>query len=97
VDKQDNGELIVPLPRQSKVRSPSPCFFTTGKPLIFWWLKTYGPLVPLAPNDAIETTGAWDDCLGNGLVSIILIDAWAICIILPAIIYLSHISDGIDD
>lgn len=47
-------------------------------------------------DEAIETTGAWDDSLPNGLVSVIFTDTYVIWIICPAIIYLYKISDGID-
>lgn len=46
---------------------------------------------------AMETTGAWDACLGSGLVSAILTDTRAILIILHVIIYPSQTSDGIND
>ena len=38
-----------------------------------------------------------DDHLGNGLDSVILIDTWAIWIVLHAIIYLSQSVNGIDE
>ena len=46
----------------------------------------------------METTGPWDDYLGNGLVSAICIDAQTIRIILCAVIYPSISSiDGEDN
>lgn len=53
-------------------------------------------LVPLSTNEVMETTGAWDFHLGNGLVSAILFEAKDLCIIPPAIIYPSPISGGTD-
>lgn len=86
VDKQDSESSLPPLPRQSKV-SPHHISPPQEKPLIYWvwWLKTDAvlvllPLMPMRP-------GAWYDHLGNGLVSVILIDTQDIWIILSTVIY----------
>ena len=44
----------------------------------------------------METAGAWNDRLGNELVSAVLTNTQAIWVIHPDIIYPSQISDGID-
>ena len=81
------------LHRQSLPHVPPPQeklspYGTGSQRLILSWC--------LCPK-AMETTGAWDACLGNGLVSAILTDTQAILIILHVIIYPSQMSDCIDD
>lgn len=51
----------------------------------------------LPPNETIKTKGAQDNLLGNGQISLILVDTQAIWNILPIIIYPSQTPGDIDD
>lgn len=74
------------------------CSSCTRKNFIFqvWKLITGTILVPLSPNEVMETTGAWDFHLGNGLVPATWFEAKDLWVIPPAIIYPSPISGGTD-
>lgn len=86
--KLDTGGFI-DLLYLDKVRSVSPFSPSMENPIILWtrWLKIDASLVPLPPN-SMETPEVWDDYVCPRLISVILIDRQAICIIIPAIIFI---------